>query len=281
VPFVAANGIKLHYQRTGQGERVLMIMGSSASGRVWTMHQTPALNRAGYQTLTFDNRGIPPTDVPPGDYTLEEMVADTVGLITSLDYGPCQVVGTSLGAMIAQQLAVERPDLVRSAVLIATRARSDAYRKALTRADRALTADGVRLPRAYEAVHTVTQMLSPATLIDDRAVSMWLDLLELTGDESVGGGQSGVDTDADRRPLLSRISVPCRVISFTDDLVTPAALGAEVAAGIPDCDHVEIGSCGHWGYLERPDEVNRAITDFLDKHSLDQHGAGASAAGRR
>jgi pimeloyl-ACP methyl ester carboxylesterase len=278
VPYVATNGIRLHYQRTGQGERVLMIMGSSASGRVWTMHQTPALNRAGYQTLTFDNRGIAPSDAPPGDYSLEEMVADTVGLIETLDYGPCHIVGTSLGAMIAQQIAADRPDLVRSAVLIATRARSDAFRQALTRADRALAACGVRLPPAYEAVQTVTQMLSPATLLDDTAVTMWLDLLELTADESGGAGQSGVDTDADRRPLLRRITVPCRVISFTDDLITPAALGAEVADAIRDCDHVEIGSCGHWGYLERPDEVNRSLLAFLGRHRPDQHGRRALSA---
>jgi pimeloyl-ACP methyl ester carboxylesterase len=266
-----------------------MIMGSSASGRVWTMHQTPALNRAGYQTLTFDNRGIAPSDVPPGDYTLEEMVADTIGLIEALDYGPCHIVGTSLGAMIAQQIAADRPELVRSAVLLGTRARSDTYRSALTRADRALAKSGVRLPPAYEAVHTVTQMLSPTTLLDDNAVSMWLDLLELTGDQP-GSGQSGVDTDADRRSTLPRIGVPCRVVSFADDLITPAALGAEVAAAIPDCDHVEIASCGHWGYLERPDEVNRAVIAFLDRQQLDQHRSdrhpdrqvqGATPAGRR
>ncbi|MEY9878160.1 pimeloyl-ACP methyl ester carboxylesterase [Streptacidiphilus sp. MAP12-33] len=274
MPYVATNGIKLNYKRTGQGERVLMIMGSSASGRVWTMHQTPALNRAGYQTLTFDNRGIAPSDVPPGDYTLEEMVADTVGLIEALDFGPCHIVGTSLGAMIAQVIAADRPDLVTSAVLIGTRARSDAFRRALSRADRTLASEGVRLPPAYEALTTVTQMLSPATLLDDTAVTMWLDLLELTAGESGGGGQSGVDTHTDRRPLLSRIAVPCRVISFTDDLVTPAALGAEVAAAIPGCDHVEIPSCGHWGYLERPDEVNRAILTFLNR-------SGRQGPGRR
>ena len=43
----------------------------------------------------------------------------------------------------------------------------------------------------------------------------------------------------------------------------------EVADAIPDCDLVEIGSCGHFGYLERPDEVNAAILEFLAKHEDD------------
>jgi pimeloyl-ACP methyl ester carboxylesterase len=46
----------------------------------------------------------------------------------------------------------------------------------------------------------------------------------------------------------------------------PPHLCAEVAEAIPDCDYVEIGSCGHLGYLERPDEVNSAIIEFLDKN---------------
>ncbi|WP_255280913.1 alpha/beta fold hydrolase [Actinomadura madurae] len=119
MPFVKSNGIRLSYRRSGHGEPVLLIMGSSAAGHVWSMHQTPALNRAGYETITFDNRGVPPSDAPEGDYTLAEMVADTAGLIEALDLGPCHLAGASLGAMIAQELALGRPDLVRSAVLIA------------------------------------------------------------------------------------------------------------------------------------------------------------------
>ena len=46
----------------------------------------------------------------------------------------------------------------------------------------------------------------------------------------------------------------------------PPHLVAEVAEVIPDCDYLEIGSCGHVGYLERPDEVNSAIIEFLGKN---------------
>ena len=50
---------------------------------------------------------------------------------------------------------------------------------------------------------------------------------------------------------LGEVPVPCRVIAFSDDLIAPPHLGAEVADAIPDCDLVEIPSCGHLGYLER------------------------------
>jgi pimeloyl-ACP methyl ester carboxylesterase len=266
VPYASANGIRLAYDRSGQGKPVLLIMGSSAGGRVWTMHQTPALHQAGYQTITFDNRGMPPSDAPPGRYSLADLVADTEGLIEALDAGPCRLVGASMGAMIAQELLTSRADLVESAVLIATRARSDAVRRALARADRALADSGVRLPAAYDAATSVLQMLSPATLNDEAAALTWLDIFELSGGGDPAGGQAWVDVTTDRREALREITVPCRVIAFADDLISPPHLGAEVADAIPDCDLVEIPRCGHLGYLERPGEVNTAIIEFLDKN---------------
>lgn len=263
---VFTNGIWLSYERFGRGEIVLMIMGQAAAGRVWTLHQTPALVQAGYQAVTFDNRGVPPSDAPAGKYSLADMVADTRGLIEALHAGPCRIVGASLGALIAQELAAGWPELVRCAVLIATKSRSDAARAAQSAAARARLESGVRLPPELDSSTAVLQMLSPATLNDDRTVSQWLEIYRHTSGDEIAQGQVWVDTDIDRRNALRTVRAPCRVISFSDDLITPPHLAAEVAAAIPNCDLVEIANCGHSGYLERPAEVNEAIIEFLDKH---------------
>ncbi|TMQ95637.1 alpha/beta fold hydrolase [Actinomadura soli] len=265
--YLIANGIRLSYQRAGRGDPVLLIMGSAASRHQWDMHQTGALHRAGYETVAFDNRGVPPSDVPPGEYTLADVIADTRGLIEALDLAPCRIVGTSLGSLIAQELAISDPHLVRSAVLMATRARSDALRLAQSKADRVLQRSGVRVPPEYRAVSAVQRMLSPRTLNDDDAAATWLQIFELAGGaEPVAAGQTWIDTDQDRRAALRGIAVPCRVIAFADDAVTPPHLGAEVADAIPDCDLVEIPGCGHLGHLERPEPVNEAIVEFFAKH---------------
>jgi pimeloyl-ACP methyl ester carboxylesterase len=152
-------------------------------------------------------------------------------------------------------------------VLIATRARADVVRKAQTLADRALVEQSIRLPAPYQAVDTVQKMLSPATLRDDAVTSTWLEIFELAAEASdQAGGQTWVETIEDRRPALTAITAPCRVIAFTDDGISPPHLAAETADAIADCDFVEIPGCGHLGYLERPDEVNTAIVEFLDKH---------------
>lgn len=267
MPYVSTNDIRLAYERTGRGKRVLMIMGQAAGGNVWSLYQVPALESAGYEVITFDNRGVPPSEVPPGGYSLADLVADTAGLIEALDAGPCQLVGTSLGALIAIELAISRPDLVTSCVLMAVRARSDALRRALSAGEKALTKGDVQLPPAYEAAIAVLQMFSPATLNDESAVSAWVDIYEMSATRrGAASGQGAIDLDFDRRDTLRAVAVPCRVIAFSDDLICPPHLSAEVAEGIPDCDYVEIGSSGHVGYLECPDEVNTAIIEFLSKH---------------
>ena len=266
MPFVSANGVRLAYERTGQGEPVLLVMGSGAAGHVWSLHQTPALHQAGYETVVFDNRGIGASDAPPGKYTLADMVADTRGLIEALELGPCRIVGTSMGSMIAQELAIESPHLVRSAVLLATRARTDTARAAMLAAEQVLREEGVKLPPRYEAVKTVLEMLSPATLNDDAGIASWLEVFELSGGDNGADGQAWVSRTGDRRAALREVTVPCRAIAFADDLICPPHLVAEVAQAIPDCDLVEFSGAGHLGNLERPDAVNAAITEFFARH---------------
>lgn len=267
MPYVSTNGIRLAYERSGHGERVLMIMGQAAGANVWSMYQVPALKKAGYEVITFDNRGMPPSDVPPGDYALADLVADTAGLIEALDAGPCRVVGTSLGACVAAELAARRPDLVTCCVLMAMRSRSDAFRRALSLGERALSVSGTVLPPSYEAAISVLQMFSPETLNDDATVSGLLDIYEMAaGRRAAASGQDAIDLTGDCRDALRKVRVPCRVIAFSHDLMCPPHLGAEAAEAIADCDYIEIGGCGHLGYLERPDEVNSAIIEFLDKN---------------
>jgi pimeloyl-ACP methyl ester carboxylesterase len=150
---------------------------------------------------------------------------------------------------------------------MATRARLDAARRAQAAADLALWESGVRLPAKYRAAKSVFDMLSPATINNDVAAASWTELFELSERSKRDNGQAAMlGTAEDRREALGGVAAPCRVIAFADDLITPACLGAEVADAIPSCDFIEIPNCGHLGFLERPDEVNAAIIQFLGKH---------------
>ena len=129
------NGIDISYEVTGTGPLVVMVMGTGSPGRVWKANQQPALVKAGFRVALFDNRGIAPSSECPQGFTIDDMVADTAGLIEHLGDGPAIVVGTSLGAHITQELALARPDVVRNAVMIATYGRNTPLQRAISAGD--------------------------------------------------------------------------------------------------------------------------------------------------
>jgi pimeloyl-ACP methyl ester carboxylesterase len=266
MPFVNTGAVRLHYEESGGGDAVVLVPGTGAAGRTWRLHQVPALVAAGYRAITVDNRGVRPSDPAKPGLTIADLVADTAGLIERLVGGPCRLVGSSMGAHVVQELLLARPDLVTQAVLMASRARPDAYSRALSAAEQSLYDARVQLPAGYDAVVRATQNLSPRTLQDERAVQDWLDVFEMAAPDVTDTGiraQLDVDMRTDRLGAYRRITTPTLVVAFADDLVAPAARGRELAAAIPGARYTEIRDAGHYGYLEQPEAVNAAMLEFF------------------
>lgn len=262
------NGVDIAYDDTGSGPLVVMVMGTGSPGRVWKAHQQPALVAAGYRVVTFDNRGIAPSSECAEGFSLADMVADTAGLIEHLDAGPAFVVGTSLGARITQELALARPDLVAAAVMIATYGRSTPVQQAISAGERALYDDKITLPPEYEAAITAHLNLSPHTLDDDRAARDWLDIIGFSPQRVTPGVRAQLELhngEQDRLPAYRGITRPCLVVAFADDRTLPPKLAREVADAIDGAEFAQIERAGHFGYLERPDEVNRLLIDYLGR----------------
>ncbi|GAA1480988.1 alpha/beta fold hydrolase [Gordonia sinesedis] len=263
------NGIDIAYDDAGSGPLVVMVMGTGSPGRVWKAHQQPALLAAGYRVVTFDNRGIAPSSECPEGFALSDMVADTAALIEHVGGGPAFVVGTSLGARITQELALARPDLVAGGVMVATYGRSTPVQEAISAGERALYDNKITLPPEYEAAITAHLNLSPHTLDDDRTARDWLDIIGFSPQRVTPGVRAQLELhngETDRLAAYRAISRPSLVVGFADDRTLPAKLAREVADAIPGAEYAEVERAGHFGYLERPDEVNRLIIDFLAKH---------------
>lgn len=266
------NGISLNYEVAGSGDLVVLVMGTGSPGRVWRLHQVPALLAAGYRVATYDARGISPladggqstNGVAP--MTIEDLVADLAALVEHLGGGPARVIGTSLGARVVQELALARPDLVRQAVAMAAHARLDPIQRMLTDGQQGLFDQRVVLPPTYHAAVTAVMNLSPATLRDEDKVREWLDVFEFSAAPMSAGERAQLGVSAqltDRLTAYRRIRVPVLVIGFADDVMIPAYLSREVAVAIPGARYVEVPDTGHFGYLERPEEINRLLLEFL------------------
>ncbi len=261
------NGIELSYEVKGSGPLVVMVMGTGSQGRVWQAHQVPALVKAGFQVVTFDNRGIAPSSECGEGMTLDDLVADTAGLIEHLGGMRARVVGTSMGSRVTQELALARPDLVSHAVMMATYGRSSTMQKAWSKAERDLYDAGITLPASYRAAMTAMNNFSPATLRDEQAIGDWLAVLEFSGGQSTAGrrAQVGLEMSAgsERLTAYRKITAKSMVIGFADDRLIPVHLSREVAQSIPGARYEQVADTGHFGYLERPEVVNKLLVEFL------------------
>jgi pimeloyl-ACP methyl ester carboxylesterase len=267
VTIMTRNGVRISYDDCGgTGPLAVLVMGTGSPGRVWHPHQVPALRAAGLRVVTLDNRGVGASDECAAGFTIDDMVGDVAALVEHLAAGPAAVIGTSLGARIVVELALARPDLVTRVVALAAHARLDPVQRAFTAGEIALADEKIVLPLDYYASVAAMQNLSPATLRDEHAAQDWLDLLSFRG-AAIGPGhraQLAVSTAlTDRGAAYRGVTVPLLVVAFADDATIPPRLSREVADVVPGARYVEIPDAGHYGYLERPDEVNRVLLDFL------------------
>ncbi|ODU06961.1 MAG: alpha/beta hydrolase [Pseudonocardia sp. SCN 72-86] len=259
------NGISLGYREHGSGPPVLMLMGTGSPGRVWELHQVPALVAAGYRAVTVDARGIPPSSECAGGITIDDLVADAAALLEHLGGEPTAVVGTSLGARVAQELALARPDLVSRVACLAAHGRPHPVTRMLNAGERALHDTGTVLPPEFHAAVTALLNLSTRTLADPAVATDWLDLFAFSGSAIGAGARAQLDLDEfpDRLADYRAMRVPLLAMAFAEDRIIPPFLVREVADAVPGARFVEIADCGHFGYLERPAEVNRVLLEFL------------------
>ncbi|MEZ4519613.1 MAG: alpha/beta hydrolase [Chloroflexota bacterium] len=108
--------VDLHYLDEGQGEPVLMLHGLGSQAADWQL-QLPILSKS-YRVIVPDVRGHGMSPKPPGPYTMTMMSADVLALLKRLDLDAVHVIGLSMGGMIGFQMAVDRPEIVRSLVVV-------------------------------------------------------------------------------------------------------------------------------------------------------------------
>jgi pimeloyl-ACP methyl ester carboxylesterase len=264
VATVATNGVDLAYTTQGTGPDVLLIAPIAAPGAYWA-RQVAALVAHGFRVTTFDSRGVPPSQVPPPPYSVPDLVDDAAGLLEGLGLAPSFVAGHSLGAIVAQELALARPDLVRAAVLLGTLGRKDMTRRELGRRALADLTKGVQ-PRVSDPAVRALTMFGRHVLADDTWMQDYFAAAERSPDPDPAGLLGLQHASAaydDRLDALAAVQVPCLVVGFEEDLLVPAALSREVAEAIPGAAYLELPGCGHGAPWEQPDAVSDAIIAFL------------------
>ena len=119
---VPVGDINIAYRILGQGEPVVLIMGSGSTMDMWDPHFLENLSSE-YRVIVFDNRGMGNTTAPPGNFSIAQFANDTAGLMTALGIEKAHVLGWSMGSFVASELAIRHPEKVDKLILYAGRLR--------------------------------------------------------------------------------------------------------------------------------------------------------------
>ncbi len=262
MPKVPVNDIEMHYLEAGAGEPLVLIMGFGADHTAWGF-QIPAFAER-YRVIAFDNRGAGQTDAPDRPYTTRMMAGDTAGLMDVLGIDRAHVIGLSMGGMIAQELALARPERVRSLHLGCTLSRPDAYTLALTAAWRDIRTS---LDRAAWLRTLGLWLFAPATYRErpDLVDTVLQNSLANPHPQSLTGflGQSDAVAAHDALNRLGAIRCPTLVSVAEEDILVPPRFSRELAARIPGAALRIVPGAGHGYFLERADTFNALCLEFL------------------
>ena len=266
---VGPGSIDIAYQRLGNRDAppVLLIMGVAAQSIHWPDAFCHALVGHGLQVIRFDNRDAglsthmadaPAPDLPAvlaGDlssvsYTLSDMAADAAGLLDALGFESAHVVGASMGGQIAQTMAIEHPQRVRSLTSMLSTTGNRAVGQATPEAMRELFAGPPAMTRNEvidKYIRAMRVVGSPGFPSDEneiaeragRAYDRSYDLVAITR-QAVATVASG-----DRTERLSKLQVPTLVIHGLADRMCVVCGGRATAEAIPGAELMLIEGMGH------------------------------------
>jgi pimeloyl-ACP methyl ester carboxylesterase len=125
------NGQRLYYEVHGEGEPLLCVAGLSADTMVW-IPQVQAF-AAAHRTVIFDNRDVGQSSMAGGDYEIADMARDALALADELELDSFHLLGVSMGGAIAQEIAIQEPQRVRTFTVAVSFASGGAYARQLAR----------------------------------------------------------------------------------------------------------------------------------------------------
>jgi pimeloyl-ACP methyl ester carboxylesterase len=274
------NGVRLAYERAGQGFPMLLIHGFPRDRRLWRKLVPLLVHR--FDTVALDRRGYGESDRPPDPaaYDNRTMAEDVLELARHLEWDRCVVVGHDLGQPVAQRLAADHPDLVAAAVFLDGLPQGAAYERARDPSGRTWYFDFFRQrgvaeqligqnPRLFFSLFLArSQHLTP------EEHEAFLEPFCRSGSVEAVLSDYRHMLEDDRlyweRWLSSggKIETPVCVLWSTNGPVASAPI-LELWRGFADnLRGAEIADTGHYLQEEQPERVARRILNFADEIRL-------------
>jgi pimeloyl-ACP methyl ester carboxylesterase len=255
MPFVDANGERLHYMIEGSGPAVLLIHSMGIDSTMWREQFRALADR--YTCIAIDCRGHGDSSYN-ARFTVAGVAADHKALLDELGVETCHVVGLAMGGPIALSFAAQWPSAVRSLVI------ADGF------ADMR-EVGGARIPEWSKTIRSTAMADFGRTYADSRLMK-WAPAGahdELARSIAKVLPETYIDVmkaifEIDFRDELATVRVPTLVLWGERDEVTPIEHSRQIANGIPGAVLKTIPDAGHIANIDQPEAFNRHLGEFLD-----------------
>ena len=257
------NNSRHYYFDQGKGDTVLLLHGITNSGRAFAP-QIPVLLEAGYRIIVPDHAGHGASENVEHPYSIAELAADTMALIKKLSLKQINIVGVSLGGMVALQLVADNPALFKRLVVgnSFTETVSSAFSDMATSwAKVFMSEDGPlkRFEKTWPILASESFRSSQAGLI---TYQNWQAQAAMSDGKSLANIALGI-VGFDIRERLADIQQPALVMSAEHDVISPVMNSQTLAELIPNAQHVTIAGAAHLPNVDSSVQFNDCLLSFL------------------
>jgi 3-oxoadipate enol-lactonase len=264
MPYAVNGRTKLYWEEHGSGPPLLLIMGLSFTHEMWFRVLPYLASR--YRVLAFDNRGMGRSDVPRGPYLIRQMADDARAILDAAGVAAADVVGASMGGMIAQELALLSPQRV-SRLILACTSHGGFFSS---------WPDFNRFPRRIHGAQADERerALIPLLYADTTPRERIEEDLQIRSRcswcyQGFFGQLTGILAWSSYR-RLPRIDVPTLVIHGEDDRLVPPQNGKVVASRIRGAQFHLVPNAGHMLPTDQPEMCAEIVLSFLNQHETSE-----------
>ena len=272
MPFAKINNVEINYHTVGDGQPLLFIAGLGVDNMCW-IYQVPKFQEF-FKVIVFDNRGIGKSTGSIAPYSIRMMADDAVELLKYLKIEKSHIVGTSMGGMIAQEIAINYPNMVDKLVLCSTFAKPQNMVEIIMKGVKdiigynALDIFGINPHRlVFEKLfsYLLQQIFSEEFLLENKKLieeTLRKYLSKLTYVETFLK-QTGAVYTHNTIDRLNMIKTETLIITGMEDKLVVPECSDILAEKISRSKLEKIDNAGHGMHFEMPDIFNKIVIDFL------------------